>query len=177
MKIIRMPQFIFVISVLLLMTGCATPIKPAAMIPVSFVVQNKHDTSVQLRVEGGQDTDPMGTYQISGPNFQQAVADAIRTSGVFSHLKESGADYNLTISIISVNQPAFGMNAIVNMATQWKLTRIATSEIVSQELIIRSSVAGMGKAIIGSTRCRIATQGAAQENIKEGILRLSQLKL
>jgi len=176
MKATRTLQFVFVISVVLLMTGCATPIQPAEMTPASFEIQNKHDASVQLKVEGGQETNPVGFEQISGTNFQQAIADAIRNSGVFSHFKESGADYKLSVGIISVNQPAFGLNVFVSMAAQWKLTRIATGEVVLQEVIIKSSTAGMDKGILGTTRCRKATQGAAQENIKEGIFRLSQLK-
>ena len=161
----------------MLLVGCATPIKPAAMTPAAFEVPNKHNATVQLNIQGGVATDAMGTSQISGPDFQLALAGAIRSSGVFSQLKESAADYNLSVGIISVNQPSFGVKMVVSMATEWKLTRIATSEVVFKELIVKSSEAGMKKGFLGSTRCRVATQGAAQENIKAGILLLSELKL
>jgi hypothetical protein len=57
------------------------------------------------------------------------------------------------------------------------LTRNATGEDVFRANISSQYTAKTGAAFDGSTRLRLAEEGAARENIKLGVLRLSQLSL
>jgi hypothetical protein len=147
------------------------------MVPTTFDVQNRHNSALQLMVEGGQETSSMGKSKISDAAFLQALTDAIQLSGVFSTIASSGGDYKLSVVILSVDQPDIGFSFTVKIATNWKLTRLSTQEVVWQDAIANTYKATMGRAFNGGTRLRIATEGAAQENIKEGIARLSRVKL
>jgi hypothetical protein len=158
-------------SCLLLLVGCASPVKPQAMVPATFDVQNRHNSAVQLMVEGGQED------KIPDAAFLQALTDAIQRSGVFSAVVPSGGDYKLVVVILALEGPQAGFSFTVKLATNWKLTRLATQEVVWQDAIAKTYNATMGRALFGATRARIATEGAAQENIKEGIDRLSRVKL
>jgi hypothetical protein len=42
-----------------IVTGCASPAKPTAMIPNSFDVKNTHPYLVSVEVGGGKETNPL----------------------------------------------------------------------------------------------------------------------
>lgn len=175
------PKTIFVLSTLVLASllgaGCASPAQSSAMIPVSVDLPRKHAASVSVAADGGQETKPMETSEISTEAFVEAVSGAIRQSGVFSSvLQGANADYRLTILIVSVDQPLIGFDMTVKMSTHWKLAG-AKGESVFEDFIRSSHTATVGDAFAGVKRLRMATEGAARENIKIGLQRISALDL
>lgn len=147
------------------------------MVPATFALQHKHPASITVAAEGGHKTNPMEKSQISTEAFVDAVTGAIQKSGVFnSVLQGANANYQLTVLIVSVDQPLFGFDMTVNMSTHWKLTN-GKNEPVFEDFIRSSFKATVGDAFAAITRLRLATEGAARENIKQGIERLSALKL
>jgi hypothetical protein len=65
----------------------------------------------------------------------------------------------------------------VNLTANWKLTHIATRKIVYQDDISKSYTATVGDAFVAIKRLRLAEEGAARENITEGLNRISRLNL
>jgi hypothetical protein len=139
---------------------------------------NKHPQSVSVEVTGGQETDGLGKSQISNESFAQALEQAITQSESFSRVIEgSGQDYRLSVVIAGLEQPSFGFSFTVKMEAGWTLKRADTGTIVWQESIRSEHTASAGDAFAGVVRLRMATEGAARNNILQGLSRISKLAL
>lgn len=167
-----------VFGFVVLMSGCATPATYQGMIPVTFETAAKHPHSVGVNVSGGQETNPMWKSQVSDSTFKQALVEAITKSQVFSQVIEGkGGDYLLTVMLVSMQQPSFGASFTVKMEAGWSLTRAGTGAVVWQESVQSAHTATVGDAFVGTERLRLATEGAARNNIKQGLSKISGLKL
>jgi hypothetical protein len=161
-----------------LLGGCATGASHDAMVPTGITAANKHPQSVTVEVTGGQETDALGKSQVSNESFAQALEQAITQSQTFSRvIKGSGQDYRLSVVIAGLQQPSFGFSFTVKMEAGWTLKRADTGAVVWQESIRSEHTAGGGDAFAGVVRLRMATEGAARNNISQGLGRISQLKL
>lgn len=157
--------------------GCATA-KPEAMVPTDFKIEKKHAASAVVSKPSAADAAAKWTTQIQAGNFLEAVSLAIQKSGLFAAvLTTSGADYELEVTKVRGDEPAMGFNMTVDLVTRWVLKRKSSGEVVFQGNISTTHTAGMGEAFAGGTRLRLANEGAAKANIKEGLRRLSQLGL
>lgn len=146
------------------------------MLPASFDIAKKHNNSVSVSATGGQETSAGGKPQISNEAFTQALTEAITKSQVFSSVVPGqGGDYQLTVAMISMQQPSFGLSFTVTLETGWTLKRGGT--VVWQEAIKSSFTATTSDAFAAVTRLRLATEGAAKENIKTGLSKISKLNL
>ena len=158
--------------------GCATGAKPEAMIPANYQLTHRHPYSTSVEVTGGQATNPAWTSEISNDAFATAITEAIAQSGVFSTvLNQGGSDYRLKVTLINLDQPMMGFNMTVNAVVGWSLIDVASGQPVFDEFIATPYKATVGDAFAGVKRLRLANEGAARENIKEGIRRLSELDL
>lgn len=158
-----------------LLAGCATPASYQGMVPASVDIAKKHNKSVSVSVSGGQETSGGGKPQISNEAFSQALTQAITTSQVFSSAVPQGGDYQLTVAMISMQQPSFGLSFTVTLEAGWTLKR--GDAVVWQEAIKSSFTATTSDAFAAVTRLRLATEGAAKENIKAGLSKISKLNL
>ena len=61
--------------------------------------------------------------------------------------------------------------------TSWTLTRLSDHAVIWQKSITTSHTAKTGEAFAGVTRLRLATEGAARDNIQDAITHLSLLPL
>ncbi len=108
----------------------------------------------------------------------RAIADSLYNSGLFSEIIHGkNADYLLNVMIFNLTQPSFGFSFTVEMEAVWSLAHADSKKVLMRESIRSSFTATTGDAFAGTTRLRIATEGAAQENIRRGIKKLSQLNL
>jgi hypothetical protein len=161
-----------------LASGCASPASHQMMIPTDFAPAKKHPETVSVEVKGGTSTDTMGKSQISNEEFAQALVESINNSQTFSKvIPGSGANYLLTAQIVSLEQPTFGLSFLVKMEVGWTLKRIDTGKTVWQESIQSEFTATTGDAFIGAKRLRLATEGAARNNISAGLAKISRLDL
>lgn len=161
-----------------LLAGCATPANREAMVPPTVTVAKKHPQSVSVEVTGGQQTDAMGKSQISNEDFAQALEQAITQSQTFASVTKGGAqNYRLSVVIVSLDQPSFGLTFNVKMEAGWTLKRTDTGATVWQESIRSESTAGPSDAFAAVARLRMATEGAARNNIAQGLTKISQLNL
>jgi len=163
---------------ILLITGCASPATPRGMQARSVVIRNKYPFTVSVQGIGGRETNPALTSEISGDSFAQAVCDSIVESGVFRTVVPSGnGDYLLEVSIMNVDKPTVGLDMTATMAVNWELTHVATDKVIFQKVINSTYTATVGDALVAIKRLRLAQEGAARENIEEGLKRISQLNL
>src|SRR5713101_7082508 len=138
-----------------LLGGCASPATPAGIVPTTFDVTARHAASVS-----------------------DALTGAIERSGVFSSVADgSRADYRLAVQIFRVQPPLMGFAMRANMEAGWTLLKTATNKMLWQQSIASDFTATTSDAFVGATRSRMAVEGAARENIKQGIAALSRLPL
>lgn len=171
-------RMLFLIAIATLLAGCATTATHEGMTPLTFETGSKHQKTVSVNVGGGREVDGLGRSQISDTALKKALIDSITTSQAFSQVIEgNGGDYLLTVSIFSTEQPVFGFSFTVKMEAGWTLKRVASGETVWQEAIKSEHTATTGDAFVGVTRLRLATEGAARNNISQGLARISRLNL
>lgn len=158
--------------------GCASASKPDAMVATPVAPVHKSSSAVSLAVSGGKETSKMGASQISNDGFAQALTSSIEQSGLFSKaLMQPGSRYQLNAFIGKVDQPTFGFSMTVNMEVSYTLTDTQTKKPVWSKNVSSSYTAKSGDAFAGAARLRLANEGAARENIREMLERVSALNL
>ena len=146
------------------------------MTPVGFKLAHQHPVSVIVHTEGGAKTES-GMPAISAPAFREALVAAIKESRGFSSVREqSPADYRLSVSVVSTRCSGAATVHITESA-RWQLTRLSDNSILFNEFVSANGKATMGDAIVAVTRARMALERAGQENIKQGLTKLSELDL
>lgn len=170
------------LCVLLLINGCAA--KASRMVPTDFEVVNQHLSTVTLSDSvGGKETNPLWTSQISNTAFTEALSNSLVKSGLFQGVIKQGiinsskADYILDVTILKYNQPWVGINFDISINTKWELTDTETLVPVWSETFESTYKAKLSEALIAAQRLQRGNEGAVRKNIREGIRRLSLLKL
>jgi hypothetical protein len=165
----RSRPILFLYGLLALLAGCAMPAAFEAMIPNSFETAQKHPQSVRVRVTGGQDSEAAGRPHIPNSAFARALAESITQSQTFSRVIDeqgSGEEYLLTVTLFSIDKRIFGQT--VKLEAGWTLRRGSSAVNVWQESIV-SEYTG--------ANVKLATEGAAKNNIAEGLKRISRINL
>lgn len=161
-----------------LLAGCASPATREGMIPGDLDTAKKHPQTVSVAVTGGQETNPLWKSQISDTSFAEALSDAITRSKVFSAVVQGkGGNYQLDVALVSMTQPSFGASFTVDMEAGWSLRRTDSAAVVWQASVKSKHTATVGDAFVGVERLRLATEGAAKNNIKQGLEMISRLNL
>jgi hypothetical protein len=152
-----------------ILTGCATASKPEAMVAAPAETLTRHAQTVAVSTGGGKET--------SSAAFAQALIASIEKTKVFSAVVQgAAANYMLSVAIVSVDQPSFGLSFTVKMETAWTLKK-ADGSIAWQEVIKAENTATTSDAFVGVERLRIANEGAARKSIEAGLAKISKLKL
>jgi len=171
-------RFLVLCTCIAVLGGCATPTTYEGMIPTAFRTAKKHAQTVGVSVTGGKETDSTGKPQITDATFARAVTESIVKSQTFSKVIEgSGADYLLTVTLFGMEQPSFGLSFTVKLEAGWTLKRSGNGQTVWQESIKSEFTATTSDAFAAVTRLRLATEGAARNNISAGLGRISELNL
>lgn len=166
------------VAMVFVFSGCATASQPAAMTAdFSAAAVKKHPVSASLQVSGGGETSAMGASNISNADFAAAIKSSIEQSGLFAKLSDDSGDYRLTAHIVRLDRPMFGASFTVELEVNWRLMRASDQKVVWEKAIRASFTATMGDAFVGTTRLRLANEGAARANIKDAIDQMSALTL
>jgi len=160
-----------------LTAGCATASRPDAMVATPATIVRHNDASVSVEVAGGKGTSAMGESQISNDAFAQALRDSIQKSGLFSAVADSGANYKLTAFIGKMDQPMFGFAMTVKMEVSYTLVDTRSGKTVWQKDVASQYTAHPSDAFVGTTRLRLANEGAARANIQQALADLSTVSL
>lgn len=165
--------------VALFLGGCATASNSASMAAPPMEVANKHAGSVSVNVTGGAETSSMGASKIGNTEFADAISSSITQSGLFAKLAATGQadDYHLDVMLVRLDQPMFGFSMTVTIESNWVLTRVSDKTVVWQKAVISTYTAKAGDAFAGTTRLRLANEGAARVNIKDALTQIGALTL
>ena len=158
---------LFLYGFIALFWACATPATFEGMVPTSFQSGEKHPQAVRVNVTGGQESVALGRPQITNSAFTRALTESITKSRTFSKVVEDQsqkADYLLTVTLFSMDKLVFGRS--VKMEAGWTLQRADAGKVVWQESIISQYT---------DADIRLATEGAARNNIAEGLRKISKL--
>ncbi len=172
----------FYAPVLLAMTvllgGCASSADRQAMAAKDVSVARQHEHSVHVRTSGGSETGAMDSSNIADPDLKAAIEESIVQHKVFKTVVQGkDADYDLAVSIVSLNKPVFGLTFTVEMEASWVLVKQSDRSVALRQSVKSSHSAGFGDSAVGVTRLRMAVEGAARKNIEQGLKAISELSL
>lgn len=171
-------RLLFALIVIAWLTGCASPASKQALVVSDTTMSTKHPHSVSVTTSGGGETGSMDYTNISNEDLAAAIEESITSTGLFaSVIQGDGADYRLNVSLVNMSKPMFGMSFKIDMEMAWSLVNAKTGDVVMRESIESSHTATMGEAFAAVTRIRLAVEGAAQENIRQGLEKISGLSL
>ena len=107
-----------------------------------------------------------------------ALTDSIRNSALFNRvLVREGADFILRVAIVELEQsPATGFSMTAGMEARWTLSRTDTGSLVWSDTIHSSYTVSAISSRKAVTRMKLATEGAAKENIRQGMDRISRIE-
>ena len=172
------PGLLVLFSVLLFLTGCASPAQKEAVVVRNLPVDIRHEKSVSVRTQGGRDTSAMSASSMSNSDLKKALEDSLIATNLFARVVQSeSSDYQLSVSVVSMSNPAFGASFTVDLEAAWSLVELTTGAVVMREVVKSSYTATMSDALVGVTRFRLAVEGAVKDNIRQGLLLLSNLEL
>lgn len=158
--------------------GCATGATSEAMIPETVNIEKTHPYSVNVEVTGGRATEPTGTPQIANEAFDEAITETLIEAETFAKVQEDkSGNYELNVIIFKVQHPLSGTSASVTMETGWTLTNRLTGKIVWQKAIRSTYTAASDSDLTFVGRLKKATEGAAKDNIKQGVTEIARLNL
>lgn len=164
---------------LLLVPGCTSPPQSKAITPVGFKTPRQHPVSVIVRMERnvGESFDMAGLPELTASTYYEALVTTLKESRTFASVREQPpADYQLSVNLVKTAMSgAFTINQTVS--ARWQLTQLSDNRVVFDEFISTTGKATTGEALVGVKRLRIALERAGQENIKQGLTRLSELNL
>src|SRR5205085_9204225 len=116
-------NFVCCASAAVYLAACAAPADPTAMVPSNASVRHTFNRSVGVSVAGGRETNPMWTSQVSSQDFRQALEASLQRYGVFSRvIRNAGADYQLSVTLLRLKQPLVGFDMTVTAEVMWRLT-------------------------------------------------------
>ena len=168
---------VFTCAAVLWLAGCASPASRQALI-VDDTFGTNNPYSVSVSASGGGKTGPMDYTNISNEDLAGAIEESIMKSGLFSRVvKGADADYKLSVSLVSMSKPMFGLDFTIDMEMAWSLVNTRTGKPVMRESIKSSYTATTSDAFAAATRVRIAVEGAAQNNIRQGLRKIAALSL
>jgi hypothetical protein len=171
-------RLVIVCAVFTWLAGCASPASRDALVVDDVSLGAKHPYSVSVSTSGGGETSAMDYTNISNEDLAAAIEESITTSGLFSSvIKGDGADYKLRVSLVSMSKPMFGFSFKIDMEMAWSLVNERTGEAVMRESIKSTHTATAGEAFAAVTRIRLAVEGAAQNNIRQGLQKIAALQL
>lgn len=170
--------FLLLFGMAILLSGCASPASKDALVAHQIPDIQHHQKTVAITSQGGRETGAMDSSNVSNSDFKQAIAESVIENGLFTQvINDGGSDYLLNVAIINMSKPLFGGNFTVTMEVAWSLSDATTKQYLMRKAIKSSHTATMGDAFAGVTRLRLALEGAVRENIRQGIIALSELNL
>ncbi len=172
-----MYRLISLVFASILITGCASPTNPIAMAPTSYVPEKVQPYSVSVKTVGGQETSALGKSSVSDADLKAAIEETILKTKAFKQLVKVGdADYELSATIMTVNQPSMGFSFTVKTDIAWNLKKVG-GDIAWRQVIHSEHTTGAGEAFAGVKRLRMATEGAIKNNIELALKEIATLSL
>lgn len=151
-----------------ILSGCASPAMNENMVVSGEQMHHAapsskfHKNVNKITVQGGSETIPIWTSQVSSENFQLALNDSLKAANLWS----DQGKYSLNANLISLEQPLFGIGMTVRASVDYKIKDEISGSIIFDETIDSAYTAGMSESVIGVKRLRLANEGAIRRNIE-----------
>lgn len=129
-----------------------------------FKPQMKQSVTLGV-VNGGQDTHPLWSSQVSNENFRSAVTNSLKNAGLLAE-NPALAPYTLVVSLKDVKQPLFGLDMTVQTSASYMLVDKKTNKSIFSEDISRAGTAQFTDSFFGMKRLRLANELAVRANIE-----------
>ncbi len=166
------------VALVFMLSACATPSQPTAMIASEVAVASKSSDTVSITVTGGRVTSSTYVSQISDADFREALKQSILKSALFSQVVDGNSGrYRLGAYIGALTQPLMGVSLTVDMEVSYTLVDSVTTKAVWQQNIATSHTATGSDSIVAATRLRLANEAAARKNIEAAIAAMGKLGL
>lgn len=167
-----------VLAIAVVLTGCAAPANRAAMAPTSIASTKKMPYSLSVTASGGSETSALSGSTISNEDLRAAIETSVTQTALFKEVvKGKSGDYELSVMVVKLTKPMFGGSFTVEMEAGWSLIKASDKSVLLRKPVTSSHTATMGDALVGVTRLRLAVEGAAQNNIKQGLEAIAALDL
>jgi hypothetical protein len=173
---------LLVLIVVTLMTACATPARveqmtvPAADATRTAVSSRAMREAISLgQVGGGKETNPLWISNISSADFERALRASLQAAQL---LAPSGQDcrLKLTAQLLSLAQPAMGLDMTVTASVLYTLVDCKTQKEVWVKTITLPYTAAFGDSLLGVERLKLANEGAARANIRKLVELLAEFE-
>ena len=165
-----------IFAAILYLSGCASGAKMENMIYQGGqkIYSDELNESLEVsNVSGGQKTNPAWTSEISSEAFSGAVKKSLLAQGLLS----DNGRYKLTVKMLKVDQPIFGLDLEVTTHVQYTLLDSKENLTVFDETIIAPHTATFSDAFAAVKRLRLANEGSGKKNISVFLKKLSELKI
>lgn len=177
-RLSRRLAVVVMVSAVALLAACASPASRESMSVPTAAITKRHSFSVSVEAKGGAETGAMDSSNIADGELKAAIENSIIQSSLFkSVVQGKGGDYELTVSITSLTKPLFGASFTVTMEAGWVLIKASDRSILLRQGVTSSYTASMGDSLVGVTRLRLAVEGAARNNINQGLQAIAGLNL
>lgn len=162
---------------LAILTACASPAEFQNMVVTDGLDMAQaeaspyHQNITVSRVDGGEETNPLWTSEISSQAFEKALITSLENAGILSELKD-GAPYKLRATLLEIDQPIFGLNFTVRTRVRYEVIDTQTDKAIFDQEIPADHTATFGDSPFAIQRLRLANEGAAKNNIAAFIEKL-----
>lgn len=161
---------IVLLSVIVLLSGCASKVTSDAIVVDNVQIINKHKKNIAINAQSdGSD--------ITDEELIKAIEKSIISNNLFTEIiNAKNANYLLDVAIINIEKPSFGLTFTVNMEATWSLKDSLSNEFIMRKSIKSSHTATFEDAFAAMKRLKLAVEGAIRENIRLGILEISKIE-
>jgi hypothetical protein len=168
-----MLKILLAISLVLAITGCATPANRHAMtVPYGETIakpSEKLKGQVFVRhVLGGEETNPLWKSKVDNATFKSALEASLDNAGYKSD--SSSAKYVLDATLQDLQQPAIGLTFDVQSFVSYTVTNEGSTKSMPINAV---GSATFSDAPLGMERMKMANERAIKENIKAMINKLT----
>ena len=163
-----------------LVQGCASPAMPENMVALAPPDSPAPDPSLMHTIEvravaGGTETNPLWVSKVSDKDFKTALVRTLQAAG-FLNSEGAAPRYQLDATLLSLQQPMFGLDLKVTCSVRYDLSDAATGKRVFGKTITTPFTATFSDSAIAIARLRIANEGAVRKNLAELLDELLKLR-
>jgi hypothetical protein len=163
------------LALLLALGACASGATPGAMtVPLSeqtmLAEGSRLRQSVQVgSINGGRDTNPLWTSQVSDADFATALRQSLGTHAMLSINNQL---FRVDAQMVGLDQPLAGLDLEVRSRVRYRVTQVATGATVLDQEIAAAYTAPFSASFLAIERLRLANEGSIRENIRQFLVAL-----
>ena len=177
-RIVRLLCAVVAAGTVVILAGCASAAHKESMAAAPLASTKKLPYTVSVSTAGGQETGALDSSNVANADLKAAIEESISRASLFKTVVQGkGGEYELAVTVTQLEKPMFGGAFTVTLETGWALVRTNDKTIVMRKAIKTSHTAELSDSLIGTTRLRLAVEGAVRKNISEGLQSISALPI